>query len=131
MSRGRHPVLVSTFACMNVQARLFSIGFLADPAHGAFLVDAEATPDDQPLEDWRALYLARQRFDVRPDLDKFASPMLVIAGDQDRLVSLEDARELTAGIPRARLAVLPGAEHLINVETPGEFRRLVEDFLLG
>jgi 3-oxoadipate enol-lactonase len=149
-------VLASTFACMNIQARLFldavlrtyeqnrqpdqmfrliypwlfSIDFLADPANGAFLVDAEGAPDDQPFEDWRALYLAQQRFDVRQDLDEIGAPTLVVIGDQDRLVSLDDARELSDGLAEARLAELPGAGHLTNVETPEEFRRLVEQFLL-
>jgi 3-oxoadipate enol-lactonase len=148
-------VLASTFARMNAQARLFldavletyqqnrrpaqllrlvypwlfSIRFLADPANAGFLAAAEAAPDDQPFEAWRALYLAQQRFDARAHLARVQAATLVVAGDEDRLVSLDDARELAAGIPDARLVVVPGAGHLVNVEAGEPFRWEVERFL--
>lgn len=148
-------VLVSTFACMDVQSELFhdavlagyeatgdqrqtyrvvypwlfSRRFLSDPANSAFRPEIESDPSDQSMADWRALYLAQRRFDVRRRLPEIRARTLVVAGGQDRLVSLAQARELARGIPRARLTVIRRAGHLVNVEVPRTFHRRVTRFV--
>lgn len=150
-------VLASTYAVMNPQARLFldavldtyersqdpaqmyrlifpwlfSVAFLTDPAHGALLAGGDVDLDGQSLADWRAAYLAQRRFDGRAQLGRIAAPALVIAGREDRLVDLADARALADGVPGGELAVLTGAGHLVNVEQPDAFRASVETFLPG
>lgn len=56
------------------------------------------------------------------------APTLVIAGDRDP-IGQRRAREVAAAMPRARLAVIPGAGHATHRETPAAFRRLVTSFL--
>lgn len=63
-------------------------------------------------------------------LDQIQCPVLVIAGDEDRLRSLEEARELQAGIPGAQLAILPSG-HMIPLEDPAGLASLLVDFLKG
>ncbi|PKV88732.1 3-oxoadipate enol-lactonase/4-carboxymuconolactone decarboxylase [Streptomyces sp. TLI_146] len=57
-------------------------------------------------------------FDIRADLARIGVPTLVLAGAEDRVTGPGDARTLVAGIPEARLAVVPGAAHLAPVEQP-------------
>lgn len=59
---------------------------------------------------------------VRPhpsgELAKIACPTLVIAADADQLRSLDEARELEAGIPKATLVVIPNSGHMVPMEQP-------------
>ncbi|MCP3819171.1 alpha/beta fold hydrolase [Streptomyces sp. A3M-1-3] len=57
-------------------------------------------------------------FDIRAELGRIGVPTLVLAGSEDRDTGPADARTLVAGIPDARLAVVPGASHLAPVEQP-------------
>jgi 3-oxoadipate enol-lactonase len=50
-------------------------------------------------------------------LRSIASPTMVICGDRDPLVPLEDAVSMYRTIPRAALWVVPNATHLIGAET--------------
>jgi 3-oxoadipate enol-lactonase/4-carboxymuconolactone decarboxylase len=45
-------------------------------------------------------------------------PTLVLVGSDDQVTGPAEARTLVAGIPDARLAVVPGASHLVPVEQP-------------
>ncbi|MEU1626082.1 3-oxoadipate enol-lactonase [Streptomyces sp. NPDC020096] len=63
--------------------------------------------------------------DVRAELAKIAVPTLVVAGAEDPSTPPADARALVAGIHDARLAVVPGASHLVPVEQPRAFIDLV------
>ncbi|OEJ97818.1 bifunctional 3-oxoadipate enol-lactonase/4-carboxymuconolactone decarboxylase PcaDC [Streptomyces thermolilacinus] len=57
-------------------------------------------------------------FDVRADLARIGVPTLVLVGSDDRVAGPAAARTLVAGIPDARLAVVPAAAHLAPVEQP-------------
>lgn len=64
-------------------------------------------------------------------LGEISAPTLVIAGDIDQPDVLDYAYRLSAGIPDARLEVIPGVAHMINLEAPDQFNELVLDFLIG
>ncbi|PWI20390.1 4-carboxymuconolactone decarboxylase [Streptomyces sp. Act143] len=57
-------------------------------------------------------------FDVRTALAHVGVPTLVLVGSDDQVTGPAEARTLVAGIPDARLAVVPGASHLVPVEQP-------------
>jgi pimeloyl-ACP methyl ester carboxylesterase len=60
------------------------------------------------------------------DLDRLSAircPTFIVAGEQDRLRSIEEAKELQDGIPGAELTVMEGAGHMIPMEVP---ERLVD-----
>lgn len=66
------------------------------------------------------------------DLDQLASircPTLVVAGDRDRLRSVEESVEMAQAIPGARLEILPTG-HMIPLEAPDLLARLLVDFLI-
>ena len=66
--------------------------------------------------------------DTRARLHQVAAPTLVMVGAEDTETPLSYARAIADRIPGARLVVVPGAGHLLNVEAPGqvndELRRL-------
>ncbi|HEY3685875.1 MAG TPA: 3-oxoadipate enol-lactonase [Streptosporangiaceae bacterium] len=57
-------------------------------------------------------------YDLRDRLPEITAPTLVIAGADDPSTPVAHAEILTAGIPGAELAVIPGAAHLANVQRP-------------
>ena len=71
------------------------------------------------------------RHDVYDRLADIAHPTLIITGDADALIPAGNSRLLAERIPRATLAILPGARHDFTTDRPGEVGRLLRDFLLG
>lgn len=61
-------------------------------------------------------------------LGEITSSTLVVAGDDD-IVTLEHTAKLFRAIPRSELAVVPGTSHLVAMEKPELFNRIVLDFL--
>jgi 3-oxoadipate enol-lactonase len=66
--------------------------------------------------------------DFRSELSMIACPTLIIHGEKDPVISLEEARALRQGIRHSRLAVLNCA-HLACLEQPTEFVDHVSNFL--
>jgi 3-oxoadipate enol-lactonase len=62
-------------------------------------------------------------------LGEVKSATLVAVGELDQPDMVAIAEKLAAGIPGARHEVLPGVAHLAPMEKPGEFARIVSDFL--
>jgi 3-oxoadipate enol-lactonase len=56
-------------------------------------------------------------------------PTLLIVGEYDIPDKHELVGQLAVEIPRAKLIVIPGAAHIVNMEQPVEFNRVVLDFL--
>lgn len=70
-----------------------------------------------------------QRTDRTAVLRKVKIPTLIITGDADELMPLPTSQAMADVIPGARLAVLPKAGHLSNVEAPEQFNATVRSFL--
>jgi 3-oxoadipate enol-lactonase len=62
-------------------------------------------------------------------LPKIKSPTLVIAGDNDRLIPVENSRILASRIPEAELVIIKGAGHEFFIEVAEEANKKVLDFL--
>ncbi|MCI4333061.1 MAG: alpha/beta fold hydrolase [Thermoplasmata archaeon] len=62
-------------------------------------------------------------------LASVASPTLVLVGEHDLPDFHRIATVLAEGIPSARRVSVPGAGHMLNMEAPAEFNRLVLEFL--
>lgn len=76
-----------------------------------------------------ALRAMRDRPDSTPTLRTITVPTLVIAGEEDAIVPRREQERVSAGIPDARFAVIPGAGHVCNVERPAAFNAIVSQFL--
>ena len=66
--------------------------------------------------------------DLRSSLSALDLPCLLVHGDQDAVVPLPAAQALAASLPRARLAVLPGAAHAPFLSDPDWFAHQVLAF---
>ncbi len=64
-------------------------------------------------------------------LPQIRVPTLLISGDRDRLVPVENSRRLARLIPGARLVELPGAGHAFPFEQADETVRLLGEHFLG
>jgi poly(3-hydroxyoctanoate) depolymerase len=73
--------------------------------------------------------LCNQRLEQLPWLPTLRQPTLVLAGDDDPIVPLVNARILARRIPRARLQVVHGGGHLFILERPAGMAELVARFL--
>ena len=67
-------------------------------------------------------------YDLVEALKKLRVPLLVVAGDEDE-PTLEASLFLKRTVPHAGLAMLPRTGHLMNLEEPALFNRVVDDFL--
>jgi len=75
-----------------------------------------------------ALLAMRDRPDSSPLLSKIAVPTLVLVGDQDALVSVQEASGMASKIRGARLVVIKEAGHLTALEQPDAFNMALFDF---
>ena len=62
-------------------------------------------------------------------LDQITIPTLVISGDDDRIVPVENSIQLAKVIPQAQLVILQNCGHLPQEECPDEFMNAILDFL--
>jgi pimeloyl-ACP methyl ester carboxylesterase len=62
-------------------------------------------------------------------LGEVRATTLIVVGDLDMPEMLPAADRLSREIPNARKVVIPGAAHMVNLEYPEDFNRVVLDFL--
>jgi 3-oxoadipate enol-lactonase len=74
---------------------------------------------------------ALEGLDLTPDLPRIQCPALIVAGEEDRMFPLDHSQALAAGIPGARLAVVPGGSHGMVIERPGEVAGILREFLVS
>ena len=77
---------------------------------------------------WEFL-LASEPLEVSGRLGELTMPVLVITGDDDRVVPTEQTLQLAGGWKSARLVVLPECGHVPQEECPGAFLEAIEDFV--
>lgn len=98
----------------------------ADPSR---LAAAQALMAGVPETTYRRALAALVRFDRRDALARIGVPTLVITGDEDRTAAPEVARRMAARIPGAAVEILPATGHLLMLEQPAAFDRVLLDFL--
>jgi 3-oxoadipate enol-lactonase len=79
----------------------------------------------------RTIVRLRDRPDSSPQLPSILAPILAIVGEEDAVTPVEDARAIVAGAPDTRLAILPEAGHLSNLENPASFNAALRPWLAG
>lgn len=87
-------------------------------------------------EYWKTLMLQLSEMWLTPldygesDFKRITDPLLVLIGDRDGMVPLDDAIGMYRMIPTAELAVLPNADHMGVLTNPEPLIRIVSEFLL-
>ena len=125
----RHPGRVGRLVV--VGANLYPAGLRATSLAPMRLAHAAARvvphPRARALTERLAL-MTRDPHLEPADLATVDVPALVVVGRHD-VVRPEHSRLIAAALPRARLATVPGAGHMLPVTHPGPLARLVEGFL--
>jgi pimeloyl-ACP methyl ester carboxylesterase len=85
------------------------------------------------IENWdKALWeftLAGKDVNLDERLDELDLPVLVITGDDDRIVPTEESIKLSEELPYAALAVIPNCGHVPQEECPGPFMQALVAFI--
>jgi 3-oxoadipate enol-lactonase len=63
------------------------------------------------------------------EVERIDAPALVVHGDEDLIVPVDNGRQLAERLPRVEYVELPGRGHNLMLEDPETFSRLVLDFL--
>lgn len=142
---GRYPaaVLVSTGARLKVIPRIFETiqndfpGFVQ--LMGTFAVSPKTPPErvTPALEDIARRepgvvlgnFRACDRFDVSGRLGEISGPVLIVTAEEDLLTPPKYGDLLAQSIKGARRAHVKDSGHLIPVERPEEFNRILIEFL--
>lgn len=84
------------------------------------------------VENWdKALWemtLASRASSLENRLDEFSLPILVITGEDDRIVPTADTLRLAGELPNANLVVIASAGHVPHEEQPAEFMQAITSF---
>ncbi len=91
------------------------------------------------ITDWRLTHpqpefayyrqlLAGNAYNGENVIAKISAPTLIMAGEQDQLVPIDDVRNLQRNLPSARLVTFPG-KHLFFYEQNQKFNQVIIDFL--
>ena len=137
-------VLVGTGARLRVLPKLIDTLEHDHPAGVRFMTDlAVAAGASAPVkrrvfdETLRAparsligAFRACDRFDVMTRLGEIKAPTLVVTGVEDQLTPQKYAEYLARHIPGARLVLVPGAGHYVQIERPDEVSAAIRSFLL-
>ena len=81
------------------------------------------------VEVFRAACAALAELDLRPRLSLVKVPVLVLVGEHDEATPPPMSHELAAGLPNARLKIIPGCAHVPQLQSPAIFLELIGDFL--
>lgn len=76
-----------------------------------------------------ALHAMANRRDAAAMLPTLTCPALVIAGEEDTIIPVEEVRAMADRIPGAMFEMMPQSGHLVNLEQPQLFQAALERFL--
>jgi 3-oxoadipate enol-lactonase/4-carboxymuconolactone decarboxylase len=110
-----------------VVANWFTPGFAA--REPALVANMEAMLAAQPDEGYAACCGVIEHMDLRPALPAVRAPTLVVCGRDDDATPPEHGLAIAAGIPGARLVMLPDAAHLAVVEQAPAIGALILEHL--
>jgi 3-oxoadipate enol-lactonase len=100
----------------------------ADPAFWAWVIGAWlAAPT--PWETMGRHFTAIQWFDTYDRLPEIQAPTLIIHGDRDLMIPVENAEVLRQRIPNSQVRIVPDVGHLFFWEKPQEAAQAIVQFL--
>jgi pimeloyl-ACP methyl ester carboxylesterase len=111
---------------------LFSAAFLRNaPACKQVIDFLSSNPNPVRPDAYRRQAQAYLQYDPGDRLAEIEAVTLVIVGEQDLLTPPWIAREVAEAIPHARLEIIEGegSSHVVPLERPEDFNRLVTSFL--
>ena len=107
--------------------RLFSPAYQAQ--HPALVQERRERFLAIDLQTFHNACAALASLDLRPALASVTTPVLVLVGELDEATPPPMSTELAAGLPDARLQVLPGCAHVPQLQAPELFMEAIADFI--
>jgi 3-oxoadipate enol-lactonase len=100
-----------------------------DPAIRRFV--AEMQRDAFELPEWDADGAPESELEppAHARLAEIGCPTLIVVGEADQIATRQAANRLAAEVPDALLVSWPDAAHMLSLERPEEFERLILDFI--
>ena len=68
---------------------------------------------------------------MRQKIRSINLPILIIAGEEDKMSPVPWSMYLKENIPKAKIVVLQDASHLPMIERPSDFNRHLNEFLMS
>jgi 3-oxoadipate enol-lactonase len=130
--------LLTMIACLfglrvvtnRVMPIMFGKTFLNDPGRA------------EQKKQWRENFIANHRIGVSravmgvstrasifDEINRIKTPTLIVMGDEDAAIPIEQAKRIHSQITNSKLIILPRAGHTPGVEEPEAVTRLLEDFI--
>ncbi|OQY50208.1 MAG: hypothetical protein B6240_02130 [Desulfobacteraceae bacterium 4572_87] len=75
-------------------------------------------------------FMACNRFDMRDRIAKIILPTLILCGEKDQLTPPTLSEKLSGAIDGSRYEIVPSAGHMVMIENPKAFNKIVLDFIL-
>ena len=89
-------------------------------------------PDDRTTDELvQGIEALRDRRNGTEVVTGFEGPLVVVVGDQDEILSVDEARQIADSAPDGRLEVVEGAGHLVSVDAPERFNEILRELLSG
>jgi pimeloyl-ACP methyl ester carboxylesterase len=87
-------------------------------------------PEDRTTEELvQGIQALRDRQDATEVVTSFEGPLMVVVGDQDELLPVDEARQIADSAPDGRLEVVEGAGHVVSVDAPERFNEILLELL--
>jgi pimeloyl-ACP methyl ester carboxylesterase len=86
-------------------------------------------PDRETDELVRGIEALRDRPDATEVVASFTGPLVVVVGDQDDILPVDEARQIAESAPDSRFEVVAGAGHVVSADAPADFNRILLEFL--
>ncbi|HEY7148636.1 MAG TPA: alpha/beta hydrolase [Gaiellaceae bacterium] len=83
-------------------------------------------PEDRTTEELiQGIQALRDRHDATEVVSSFEGPLVVVVGDQDEILPVDEARQIAESAPDGRLEVVEGAGHVVSVDAPERFNEIL------
>lgn len=83
-----------------------------------------------PEKVYLAQLTAATTFDYKDRVNDIKNATLIITGDKDKVVPIQNSVNLAERMPNAKLEIIKNGSHLFFVENAEEFNRKVKEFIL-
>ena len=80
---------------------------------------------------WHGVAKMLHNIDFREEVKTITQPSLVLHGEKDTLLPIAGSKELAELLPNGRFYEIPNQGHSCNMENPGLFVKMVNEFLFG
>ncbi len=129
---GGHPIMVLPSIVLDLLQPMLSNMFRSSAFHPSarqeLLDRAYRRSQDNPMYFCKYFYM-QSKWATFEDCQKIPCKVLVVHGEDDKILPIEGARTLAAAIPNCEMATIPEASHQVMEEKPQAVAQLIKTFI--